>query len=149
MLVGLRTIQALVKEGKDPVYKHLEFIAKKASMCRYKHDAFAGYGSCVREGAGLHGLEVFKFSLKMAAEDVAIFFCSENMLFNKEKSGKKTQDGGRRKQSKPCLAFNDGGCMYKLCNFSHICNFSPSKNRFDPYIHVPTAGGLGIIWRQW
>lgn len=44
-----------------------------------------GYDCRVRERAGLYGLDVFS---EMAAEDVAVFFCAENMLFTKDKSGK-------------------------------------------------------------
>lgn len=93
-------------------------MAKKASMCKYKHDAFVGYDCRVRDRAGSRGLEVFA---EMSAEDVATFFCAENMLYNKDKSSKKSWDGTRKKQNKPCLAYNDGGCSYRLCNFSHVC----------------------------
>lgn len=64
-------------------------MAKKASMCRYKHDAFVAYDCQVRERAGAHGMTVFA---ELSAEDVATFFCAENMLYSKDKSNKKSND---------------------------------------------------------
>lgn len=79
MLVGLRSVRSVAEEGKDPkaILKHLAFLAKKASMCRYKHEAFTGYDCCVREWASVHSIEVFA---QKSSEDVAVFFCVENML---------------------------------------------------------------------
>lgn len=120
MLVGLRTIQALVEEGKDPkpLYKHLEFMAKKASMCRYKYEAFSGYNCRVRDRAGIARIETFA---EMSSEDVATFFCAENMIFNGSKSSKKGNDAYKKRSSRICLAFNETGCSFKACNYSHIC----------------------------
>lgn len=120
MLVGLRTIQSLVDEGKDPkpLYKHLEFMAKKASMCRYKFEAFVGYDSRVHERAGALGVDVFA---EMSSEDVATFFCAENMLYLGNKTAKKTNDMFRKKSGRICLAFNKSSCSFKSCNYSHCC----------------------------
>lgn len=109
MLVGLRTVQFLVNEGSDPkpLYKHLEFMAKKASMCRYKFEAFVGYDVRVRERAGSMGISVF---VEMSSEDIATFFCAENMLYSGNKSSKKGNDSYRKKSSKICLAFNESTC---------------------------------------
>lgn len=117
MLVGLRTIQAVAEEGKDPkpIHKHLEFIAKKASMCRYKHEAFTGYDSQVRERAGVYGLEVFA---EMSLEDVATFFCAENMLINRDKSSKKSGGGPQKRHNKICLNFDESACSYKSCIYT-------------------------------
>lgn len=115
MLVGLRTIQHLVEEGRDPkpLYKHLEFIAKKATIGRYKYKAFVGFDSRVRDRAGAYGIQIFA---EMSAEDVATFFCAKNMWISKDKPGKKGSESGRRKQGNPCLLFNNSSCTYKFCN---------------------------------
>lgn len=44
--------------GEDPkhLYKYLEFMLKKATLGRYKSEAFTGYDCCVREQAGLYRL---------------------------------------------------------------------------------------------
>lgn len=120
MLVGLRTVQALVEMGEDPkhLYKHLEFMSKKATLGRFKSEAFTGYDCRVHERAGLYGLEVFS---KMSAEDVATFFCAENMYVPKDKSMKKGNDGYRKKSSKACLNFNESGCSFKGCQYGHFC----------------------------
>lgn len=120
MLVGLHTIQTLIEEGNGPKpqYKHFEFMAKKASMCRYKYEAFVCYDCRVWERASVHGTDAF---VGMSSEDAATFFCAENMWYNSSRLIKKGNDGYKKKFNKICISFNETGCSFTSCNYSHVC----------------------------
>lgn len=121
MLVGIRLARQLASngDGNGAVLQHLEFIAKKALMGSYRHEAFVSYDRAVRGRAELVGLEAFS---TIATEEVATCFCAENLISSNYKNQPAKNQGQQKKRPvKYCRAFNDSTCQYKNCVFNHVC----------------------------
>lgn len=121
ILVGVRLARQLATSGEDngAVLQHLEFIAKKALMGSYRHEAFISYDRAVRGRAELLGLEAFS---SIATEEIATSFCAENLITGNFKNQPTKNTAQQKKRPvKYCRAFNESTCPYRNCVFNHVC----------------------------
>lgn len=122
VLMTSKHLLNMLEHGTDPTHliHHLKFMATKATLGHYKHEAFLSYDRAVRQRATKEAGSAFSDVLQ---EDVVPHFSPENMLPKMPSKVSKTNAGVQKKKSAGyCRAFNDGDCPYGAkCIFSHRC----------------------------